>query len=283
YIRLKKENWRKLQDRWLSEVNSSSKIVQESESEPKKSKWLPFNRNQQTAEQHTNLNNPPLPNTEAQLKQYFLNQLYPIQLKWATSTISHESFTKVSLRDKETLKYFLQRFPDIYFLMYHPVFNIMKSPVVVHIILISPFAIEVISFIDEHAETTIVATKDRKWKSESETYPQSTLSPVISVKRKGQNLKSLVQTINIEIPIQKSIISYNNHILYTTEPDQTKIIGKQDYPKWFEQKRALTSTLKSVQLKAMQALLSHCQTNAVRRPEWNDEQQNSYYNDQEEL
>src|SRR5699024_12154443 len=116
----------------------------------------PFNRNQQTAEQHTNLNNPPLPNTEAQLKQYFLNQLYPIQLKWATSTISHESFTKVSLRDKETLKYFLQPFPDIYFLMYHLVFNIKKAPIHAEIILISPFYIMIISFIHEHSEATIL-------------------------------------------------------------------------------------------------------------------------------
>src|SRR5699024_10995966 len=220
---LKKENWRKLQDRWLSEVNSFSKIVQESESEPKKSKWLPFNRNQQTAEQHTNLNNPPLPNTEAQLKEYFLNQLYPIQLKWATSTISHESFTKVSLRVKETLKYFLQRFPDIYFLMYHHVFNIKKAPIVAEILLISSFDIEIISYIHEHAEETNLTTNDRKWTVESETNQKSILSPVISLKRTDQIIKSILQTNNIEIPIKKSIISYNNHILYTTEPYQTNI------------------------------------------------------------
>src|SRR5699024_10671208 len=139
YIRLKKEIWRKLQDRWLSDVNCTSKIIEDSVSVPQKSRWLPFSRNQRTVEQHTNLNNMSLHNTEAQRKQYFLYQLYPIQLKWATSTISHESFTKVSLRDKETLKYFLQRFPDIYFLMYHPVFNIKKAPIDAEIILISPF------------------------------------------------------------------------------------------------------------------------------------------------
>src|SRR5699024_9323985 len=208
YIRLKKENWRKLQDRWLSEVNSSSKIVQESESEPKKSKWLPFNRNQQTAEQHTNLNNPPLHNTEAQLKQYVLNQLYPIQLKWATSTISHGAFTKVRLTDKETLKYFLQQLTDMYFLMYHPVYHRYKVPIDADIILISPFDIEIISFIHEHAEATILATNDRKWTVESETNQKSILSPVISLKRTDQIIKSILQTNNIDIPIKKSIISY---------------------------------------------------------------------------
>src|SRR5699024_12750495 len=74
YIRLKKEHRRKLQDRWLPEVNSSSKSVQESESEPRKSKWLPLNRNQQTAAQHTNVTNPPVPATEAPLKQHVLTQ-----------------------------------------------------------------------------------------------------------------------------------------------------------------------------------------------------------------
>src|SRR5699024_1607250 len=142
-------------------------------------------------------------------KQYFLNQLYPIQLKWATSTISHESFTKVSLRDKETLKYFLQRFPDIYFLMYHPLLNIKKALIDVEIILISPFDIEIISFIHEHAEATIITTNDRKWTVESETNQKSILSPVISLKRTDQIIKSILQTNNIEIPIKKSIISYN--------------------------------------------------------------------------
>src|SRR5699024_2402924 len=140
-----------------------------------------------------------LPNTEAQLKQYFLNQLYPIQLKWATSTISHESFTKVSLRDKETLKYFLQRFPDIYFLMYHTVFNIKKATINVVIILISQFDIEIISFIHEHAEATILATNDRKWTVESETNQKSILSPVISLKRTDQIINSILQTNNIKI------------------------------------------------------------------------------------
>src|SRR5699024_5200322 len=193
-----------------------------------------------------------------------------------------ESFTKVNLRDKETLKYFLQRFPDIYFLMYHPVFNIKKAPIDGEIILISPFDIEIISFIHEHAEATILATNDRKWTVESETNQKYILSLVITLKRTDQNIKSILQTNNIEISIKKSIISYNKHILYTTEQYQINIIGKQDYPKWFEQKRALTSSLKSIQLKAMEALLRHCQTDAVRRPEWSNEKRNTYNNDQEE-
>src|SRR5699024_12272175 len=102
-----------------------------------------------------------------------------IKIMFATANITHESFTKVSIRDKETLKYFLQLFPDIYCLMYHPVFNIKKAPIDGEIILISPFDIEIISFIHEHAEATILATNDRKWTVESETNQKSILSPVI--------------------------------------------------------------------------------------------------------
>src|SRR5699024_12530340 len=124
------------------------------------------------------------------------NRLDPIQLKCFTSTDSHILFTKVSLSVKETLKYFLQRFTDIYFLMYHPVFNIKKVPIYAEIILISPFDIEIISFIHEHAEATILATNDRKWTVESETNQKSILSPVISLKRTDQIIKSILQTNN---------------------------------------------------------------------------------------
>lgn len=283
YIRLKQENWQKLQAKWESEVNEDSLMEEEVESTPKRAKWIPFKRSQDpTTKQHTHIERPQLPTTYTQLKHFFLNQLYPIQLKWATSTISHESFTKVSLRDTEMLKYFLQRFPDIYFLMYHPVFNIKKSPIDGEIILISPFDIEIISLIHEDAEKTMIATDDRKWTIESKNTHKSMLSPVISLKRTEQIVKSILQARNVDMPVKKSIISFNNHILYATEPYQTKIFDKKDYEKWFEAKRAITSSLKSVQLKAMEALLDQCQTSAVRRPEWKHNQSADHFHNPEE-
>src|SRR5699024_7869393 len=76
-----------------------------------------------------------LPETELQLRHYFLDKLFPFQLKWATSTVSDVSFVYQQYERDETLKFFLQRLPDIYLLMYYPIFNIKKAPVDAEIIL----------------------------------------------------------------------------------------------------------------------------------------------------
>lgn len=59
-------------------------------------------------------------------------------------------------------------------------------------------------------------------------------------------------------------MTFCNH----TEPYQTKVIGKNQYKEWFLNKRKLQSPLKSIQLKVMEALLHHCHSTSVRRPEW---------------
>src|SRR5699024_12757062 len=81
------------------------------------------------------------PKTEDELRRYFFNQLYPFQLKWATSSISHVSFMNRKYNKEADLEYFLKRFPDNYFVMYYPVFNINKVPIDAEIILIIPIHI----------------------------------------------------------------------------------------------------------------------------------------------
>ncbi|MEW9677703.1 hypothetical protein ABRT01_16220 [Lentibacillus sp. L22] len=43
------------------------------------------------------------------------------------------------------------------------------------------------------------------------------------------------------------------------------------YQSWFSEKRSLVSPMKNQQLKAAHALLKHCQTTSVKRPEWEEE------------
>src|SRR5699024_5630454 len=54
-----------------------------------------------------------------QYMQTFVNQLLPCQFKWATSTLSYKSYTDNKHTKDETLKFFLQRFLDIYLLFYY--------------------------------------------------------------------------------------------------------------------------------------------------------------------
>lgn len=274
FIRLKKENWEKLVQMWEAENEREAVAIytQEHEAEQQaKFRWNPFAKKTTNEDVEMKFGRT-LPYSREQLVRYFLNQLYPFQLKWATSTITHVSFTDQSYYGDTNLKFFLQSFPDIYLLMYYPIFNIKKAPVDGEIIFISPIGIEVISLIDEGEDATIYVSDDRTWEVESPQGTKRILSPMISLKRTEQIIKSILKRYDIPLNIEKTILSQTNHFLYHTEPYKTKIIGKNNYHLWKEDKRRLNASLKGVQLKATEALLKHCVSTAVRRPEWeNDE------------
>lgn len=267
YIRLKQENWKKFIAAWEKEMEIERKIAEEEEKKHRFS-WIPFQKKEVEEEPVDVEPQKPLPQTREQLIKYFLDELYPFQLKWASSTISHVSYTDPKFNHDPTLKFFLQRFPDIYLLMYYPIFNIKKAPIEGEIILISPIDIEIIVLIDDDPNATIVASDDRTWVIETEDDSRKMISPLISLKRTEQIVKSILNHHQVHFNIQKTVLSQTSQILYSTQPYKTSLIGKREFDDWFEQKRNLSSPLKSEQLKAVEALLMHCQTTSVRRPEW---------------
>lgn len=245
YIRLKQENWEKLYQLW----NSRETMIDNDSENPKDL----------------------LPTTEAALKQHFLDNLLSFQLRWATSTVADVSFTDKDYQHDVVLKYFLQRFPDIYFLMYYPIFNIKNASVDGEIILISPFGIEIIYLLEDNEEVTIMAGDDRTWLSSRGNIEKSIISPLISLKRTEHIIRRILNTEQIDFPIQKIVLSRTNNIVFTSEPYQTKIIGKYQYEKWFSEKRRLNSSLKAEQLKVVEALLKYCLTTSIKRPEWEED------------
>lgn len=270
YIQLKRENWRKLNDMWEngSIVEKESEPIEEIE---KRGKFNinPFARKPKVEE--VLQVEQQLPKTKKELTQYFLNKLFPFQLKWATSTISQVSFTDKSVQNDLQLKFFLQSFPDIYLMMYYPIFSIKNVPIESEIILISPVGIEIIVLLEKSPDALIVLNDDRTWLVEEEEQTTKIISPLIRLKRTEQIVKSILNKYGIHFSIQKTVLSRQNNFLYTTEPYQVKIIGHREFNKWHDQKRNLSSPLKSNQLKTMDALLKHCETAAVRRPEWEEE------------
>ncbi|GAB3065576.1 NERD domain-containing protein [Virgibacillus ainsalahensis] len=280
FIRLKNDNWKKVHAMWSHPTN-----IREEESEPSEvvvaeknspfAKWKSFikKRNHKADEENEQKKDDEetLPATEAELKQHFLNRLLRFQLKWATSTITETSFMNKRYEDDPTLKYFLQRFPDTYLLMYFPIFNIKKASVDGEIILINPIGIEIIKLIDEGRDAVVKAGPERTWTVEKGNSHAKILSPIIALKRTEKIVDRILKAHAIEFPIQKTVLSKTNNIIVSTNFYHTTIAGKSAYEKWFQQKRQLVSPLKSGQLKASEALLKHCQTTAVKRLEWEDD------------
>lgn len=265
YIRMKQENWKKLHRLWETEANE-----QESAPEPEQSgfsKWKQlFKHNEVQMPQE----NAALPVTKHKLKQYFLDQLFPFQIKWASSTMTNISFIDHSIESDQTLQYFLQRFPDTYFVMYYPVFKIQNAPVDGEIILIGPFSMEII-YLLEKGNGTIYALDDRTWRLSPDQEQRKFVSPLIALKRSEKIINSVLKSHKIDFPVTKTVLSRTNHIDSAGQTYNHHIVDKTGYEKWFENKRHLISPLKSRQLKIAKILLKHCQTTSVRRPEWEED------------
>ncbi|WP_099158823.1 nuclease-related domain-containing protein [Virgibacillus ndiopensis] len=267
YIRLKQENWKKLYALWNDSNNEHWKEEPEEESMSAFSKVKNFIKGETVYNKEESI--PNLPKTVLALKQYFLDKLFPMQLKWATSTVTDVSFMERKYDDDVTLRYFLQRFPDTYLMMYYPIFNVKKAPIEGDIIFISPVGIEIIYLLEKDFNATIMASDERTWMIDSNV---KILSPILALKRTEQIIKSILQVNNVDFPVKKIVISRTNNIVYNNEPYNTEIIGKHDYEAWFEAKRKLVSPLKNRQLKAAELLLKHCQSTSIKRPEWDEEE-----------
>ncbi|HEY4600216.1 MAG TPA: NERD domain-containing protein [Cerasibacillus sp.] len=275
YIRLKQDKWEKIYERWQEQGVEDRKPQEKNERGPKL-KWFSKTKKKDMQENHQI----EIPKTEQRLKQAFLDRLYRFQLKWASSTISDMSLIDEKIYEDETLKYFLQRFPDNYFLLYYPVFAIKNAPIDGEIIFISPLGIEIIHLLETATPYFYVAGDERFWIKEKNRKQKHVLSPLIPLKRTEQIIKSILKQADVDFPVQKVVLSETNHIICQAEPYQTRIIGKSDYPKWFEEKRVLSAPLKGQQLKATEVILKHCQSLSFKRPEWEEETDSFSFTDE---
>jgi len=274
FIRLKRDNWNKLLQLWEdeNEQQRTAEILakQALEKSSSRFRWNLFAQKDNTEEQKDVFKRQ-LPKAKEQLRQYFLNRLFPFQLKWATSTLTQVSYTDQEHLYDAQLKFFLQHFPDIYLVMYYPIFNIKKAPVDAEIIMISPINIEIITILNETPGSGITVTDERTWVVEKSNSAKKIISPIISLKRTEQIVESILQKYELTFGITKTVLAQDVHFVYVTEPYKVNLVGKNEYDEWYKQKRQLSGSLKGVQLKVMEALARHCLTTSVRRPEWEQE------------
>jgi hypothetical protein len=276
FIRMKKDGWSKLIDQWEASQleENDSKTVTEGQMGEKSSFSLKniFNRNKDNKQFLPELiersNITPAVQSKDELKQYYLDKLYPIQLKWASSTLHESSFLDNKYQYDPLLKYFLQRFPDSFLVMYFPIFKLKQAIVEGEIIIITPIEIFCIHVMEVNHHITIVPTDNRMWYFEQGEIQSSKLSPLIPLKRTENIVKSICKLYGVELPIKKVILSRTNRIKFQSEPYHTSYVGKDQYEDWFSQMRQISSPLKHNQLKIAESLMKHCQTTAVNRPEW---------------
>ncbi|MCA0972752.1 NERD domain-containing protein [Halobacillus litoralis] len=277
YIRLKKENWNKMKHLYEQGMLQQPQEPVESSwnHEEKKQGWKKFFQKEEkqslTNEEMEKEVNDDLPQTMEELKKYFLDGLFPFQLKWASTTLREKSFVDRSYKEDDRLKYFLQRFPDTYFLMYHPIVVLRQAEMEALPILISPHGIEIIYYMEGQVNGIVEPNSENSWFVEQGDVRSKVLSPLFALQRTESFVKSVWKAYDLNFPVQKVVLAPDLFVKESQEPYSTRYIGRERYEAWLHEKRKLVSPLKHDQLKAADALLKHCQTTSFKRPEWDED------------
>lgn len=297
YVRLKKKKWAGLKNKWEnpepqqlpSEGNKQQAV---DKANPLFQKIKSLVRQPETTDSEFNMT--PMPSeeeqeslmgpqepeqlgrikTEEDLKQHFLDQLLPFQLKWASSTLTEKSFIAREYTTDATLKFLLQRFPDTFLILYKPIFLLKKAPVEAEIIMITPAAAICIAICEAENDSVFVGSKDRFWVKKTKDQQMKILNPLIALDRTESIVKSLFDLHDVELPVQKLLMSRNGYFDYPQPPYGVHFIEKRNFNEWFTVQRGMKSPLKHMQLKAAQVLLQYCQTTSVRRLEWENRPKN---------
>lgn len=208
------------------------------------------------------------PDTEEELKHQFLDQLFRFQMKWASSTLTEKSFVDKRFYFDEKLKFFLQRFPDTFLVLYLPLFLLKKAPVEVETIILSPTGVWCISLLEEEDSSVFIGSKERFWVKRVNGEEKKVLNPILALNRTAKIVHQIFRMNEIDLPINKAVLCRNGYIDHPAAPFDVQMIEKRNYEEWFNSMRNLRSPLKHVQLKAAQSLLQYCQTTSIRRLEW---------------
>lgn len=200
------------------------------------------------------------PKSLQDLKVLFLENVFQMQMRWATSTLFELSNADKRYFYDEKLQYFLKSFPDTFLLMYKPVFLVKKAHVEAEVILITPTETICIAMVEGKNGSVFQYSKENFWTELIGKDKKKVLNPVLGLNRTEQLVKSLYQSHNIDRPIRKILLSRNGFFDSPTEPYQIDFIDKRNYEEWFYNLRRLSAPLKFNQLQAAEALLKHSQS-----------------------
>ncbi len=269
FIRLKKQQWNKVKLEWeessTSQVKNQKLINQTIE---KHSFFQRLKRNHITEDAQNELDITAFskrPNSLEELKQDFLDRIFEFQMKWASSTVREKSYIDKLFYKDSNVKYFLQRFPDTYLVLYKPIFKLKKAPVEVEIVIVSPTTTWLITILEGEENSVFLGSNERFWIERNGKQENRVLSPMIELDRMDGIVRTIYSLYDIELPIRKVILNRTGYFDFPLVPYDVELVEKRNYEEWFSSLRKMSSPLKHMQLKGANALLQYCQTVCVRR------------------
>ncbi|TWI56914.1 NERD domain-containing protein [Halalkalibacter nanhaiisediminis] len=280
YSRMKKERWYYVKSDWeqfqLDSVNGDTKEYQYDEVLEEErgllaqtferiKRWTKRNRDQveivDMNDHSRSIADERMKNmTLEQLKQSFLDDLFYSQLRWASSSLVEESSIDPRYKRDTWLRFFAQKVPDNYFLMYKPVFFIKKAPIELDIILISPTEIICVTIIEGQEHSVFEASSDRFWTEYIDETRKKRISPLLSLSRMTGVIREIIDDAELSFPIRKVVLCPTSIIDNKMQGANVELVDRRTFDSWQTRIIKHPSPLKHQQMKVTAALLEHCHT-----------------------
>ncbi|WAA10079.1 NERD domain-containing protein [Fervidibacillus albus] len=279
FIRLKRRQWEQMKRSW--EAQNEPEIIEEFEKvqwDEKREKkkiftkltgWLHRNADSDSDSEEilfrTEEQSSFIPQSIDQLKKHFLDEIFHVQILWASSTLTERSYVDSSFYKEEQLKFLLQRLPDTFLLFYRPLFLLKKAPVEGESIILTPTEVYVLLFLEEEKDAVFVEGGGRFWEKRIQKQKKKLVNPMIRLNRTETIIRSIFQADAIDLPIKKLIVSRNGYIDFPSVPFGVTIVDQRNFHEWLQKAQSFSSPIKHMQLKAAQSIFQYCKTNAIPR------------------
>ncbi|WP_188206474.1 NERD domain-containing protein [Alkalibacillus aidingensis] len=273
FIRLKKENYHGILEQWMQQ--NEQQIADQEEERPRDSLFSKlFKRTKEVDKEFESNREQSLPQSEVELKQVFLDKIFQFQLKWASSTLQEVSFLDRSYQYNDKLQELLKRLPDTYLVLFEPIFKLKNALLEAEIIIITPIEILCITWLEDRGNEQIsyIPLDQRTWLKKTKSRKETTVNPNISLKRMEGAINSILRHDELSFPIKKMVLTNQHLITDHHSPYKTEYIDANNFEDWVNQHRQMSFPLKFQQLKVAETLLKHTQITSIKRPEWEDDE-----------
>lgn len=195
----------------------------------------------------------------------FFERLYSHQLTWASSTALKQSPGIVTLKKKASLKQLLKWFGDTSLLFYHPILKIDGAEVELDLILVTPFTVWVMVYLEGEKGSVFQGQSRRQWSEVKSDSVRSLVNPLISLARSTEVVRALLNDFPDRLPIKSALLAPESFVEFADPGRGVQIVDQSLFPSWLKTIEPYRSPIKSQQIKVVEKLLIHSLTMAEMR------------------
>lgn len=274
YSRLKKDRWERLKSEWeLSQFEEQTPLPFYKEQKSRFINTLSKLKIRNVDREDDDIGfSPPNYNFRFkeidELRQFYYQELYHFQLKWASSTMLEKSTLNNNYISDPILRWLCGAFPDNYLVAYKPTVIYPKAPVQFDILLIGPSDVWCIVPLEGANNTIFQTHSERYWIETNGEQQKKIINPFLSLNRMCTILSLVMKDADQTMNLKKVVFTKEGYIDINNSQGQTQFLDKRSLNLWQEKMKNNRSPLKSNQLRFAHSLLQVCQTIAVKRREF---------------